>query len=551
MTGLGEEQGSAPVYREDGDLPEKKVIAWLKARWTRTFYLAVLIVLLSSTSLAWLDGTGRWLPGWVAYSLLGSIGIASIFGIQRLTGAYPIGKVALIAYGVRLAIGVTLFLIFPTAGYQNPDSTATQAGYTFEDAFQRDRQAWSLASSGEALSGAFSGRYSGDQYGGTLALSAAAYRYLSPDAHRPFLILFLNAMVAAWGVLLTWKGVENWFGATAAGAAAWIFALYPEGLLLGGSHMREPFVMTAVAITFYSLTILWNKKWSWVAWMLLGGAALFLLQPPVALFAFVLLSGAWLLDPHRQPSWKHMAVLAGILLLAVVLVTSVWASLPSLEASQPSNIFYAWLKNNFDYQSHLTERASGIFQKLLRDAGESWKLPIVLAYGVAQPVLPAALGDKPEVRLIWRIINILRAAGWYTLALFLVYGFLSALRAVSLPRRWQLIWLFLTAWIWFFLAAANAGADQWDNPRYRTILLTWLALLAAWAWWWARQRRDPWLGRWLMVEAGFVAIFTLWYIGRNYISAMHMGIWSAIAYTLILSAAILIGGFVWDRRVKP
>ena len=49
------------------------------------------------------------------------------------------------------------------------------------------------------------------------------------------------------------------------------------------------------------------------------------------------------------------------------------------------------------------------------------------------------------------------------------------------------------------VAALNAGGDQWDNPRYRAILLVWQVILAAWAWEWARLRHDAWLWRWLAV----------------------------------------------------
>lgn len=512
------------------------------------FWLATAGCLALGAVLSLLDGAAFELQGWLGYSLLAGLGIGAIFAVRRLTGAYPAGSAAFTAFGLRLAIGVILFLLFPAAGY--PDARATLAGYAFEDAFFRDQSAYLLARSGDPIAVAFTNQYSGDQYGGMLAMSAAIYRYLSPGVHRPMLILILTAAAAGAGVLFTWKAAANWFGGAVGALAGWIFALYPESVLLGSSHMREAFVMAAVAMTFYSLTILWNGRLTWAAWMAAAGVVLLLFQPPVGLFAFAVVGLAWFFDPHQRPSWKQASIFAGIMALSIIVVVSAWASLPSLEGERASSIFFTWLQNNFTFQAHKMERGSGMFQELLRGIGEWGKLPVVLAYGVAQPVLPAALGDKPEVALIWRVINIFRAAGWYALALFLVYGLFGVFRPSLDKRRPQLIWLAVAIWIWILLAAANGGGNQWDNPRYRTMLLAWLALLVAWAWHSAHERRDVWLPRWMMVEAVFVSLFTVWYIGRNYIKALHMSIWTVIALTLISSGMILLSGFLWDRRLR-
>jgi len=99
-------------------------------------------------------------------------------------------------------------------------------------------------------------------------------------------------------------------------------------------------------------------------------------------------------------------------------------------------------------------------------------------------------------------------------------------------------------WAWVLIAAYNAGGDQWDNPRYRTILLAWQALLAAWAWGWARERRDPWLARWLAVEAFFIASFAEWYLSRYWLHGLpRLDMWQMVV--LNLAAAALILGWDW------
>jgi hypothetical protein len=296
-----------------------------------------------------------------------------------------------------------------------------------------------------------------------------------------------------------------------------------------------------------------QPRFAWIGWLLLAGVILFLFQPPVALIAFAIFFVLWLLEPARRHSWSrpHMLALTLflvlLLLIAFLVVASIWTNLPSLSGEGPLGIISAWLQKNFEFQSHLTERASGMFQKLLDTAGEQWKWLIVLVYGIAQPVLPAVVGD-PNAAWIMRVIGFFRAAGWYALAPFLVYGTLVVWRAKQETRRVQLIFLSLAIWAWVVIAALNGGADQWDTPRYRTILLAWEALLAAWAWVWARAHRDAWLWRWLAVEAVFVLLFTEWYASRYYPGLPHLDIFIMIPLTLVLCAGILLWGWWKDRR---
>jgi hypothetical protein len=298
--------------------------------------------------LAALDGAGRFLNGWLAYSLVSALAFGLLLAAVRLSGASRAGKAAWTAFILRLAVGVFLFLILPAAGY--PDNRATQAGYPFDDAYVRDQQAWKLAVSDTPLVSAFSGSFEGDQYGGMLALS--------------------------------------------------------------------------------------------------------------------------------------------------------------------------------------------------------YQMPFVLIYGITRPVLPAALGDKESVVLIWRVINILRAAGWYALALPLVYGLFSVWRSQIPSRRSQIVWLFIVAWGWILISSAVAGGDMWDNPRYRTIFLVIHAVLAGWALNWAITQKDPWLMRWFYVELSAVGALTVWYISRNYISWLTLDIWTVLGLIVGLSAWILIRGWRSDRNSR-
>ncbi len=520
----------------------------------KAFWIIGLSVMIIAALLALLDGSGNFLHGWIAYLVIMVIAAVSIFGFWKVVGAnVQVTTSALVSFSVRLVIGVALTLLLPIVGYQN--NVEHQAGYVYTDAYNRDNQAWSLATSTEPISSAFSGQYPGDQYGGLLALSAFIYRTLSPDAHRPFLILILGAMTSAWGVLCLWKATRTWFADKTALLAAWLFALYPESILLGSSQMREAIAIPMIAVAFYGLTEIQDKRRAGWLWLLLAALFLFPIQPLFGFVSFSILVGIWLFDPRTVQSFKRSQILTAIfllvsiLLVAMLVISSILAKLPSLEGSGPLGVYLTWFQNNFAFQSYQLERSSGIFQSLLSSIGEQWRWLLILIYGIAQPVLPAIVGD-PSAAWIMRVIGFLRAAGWYALALFLVYGALGALRNRLEARRLQLIWISAIIWAWIIVSALNAGADQWDNPRYRAILLLWQVILAAWAFEWAQARRDAWMWRWLAVEVVFVGMFTEWYLGRYYPGFIHLDIKLMSLITFIICGMILLGGFVWDRWFK-
>jgi hypothetical protein len=53
------------------------------------------------------------------------------------------------------------------------------------------------------------------------------------------MIVLLGAVAAACGTLLLNKAASTWFGPAVGATGAWIFALYPESVLLGSSQMRS------------------------------------------------------------------------------------------------------------------------------------------------------------------------------------------------------------------------------------------------------------------------------------------------------------------------
>jgi hypothetical protein len=184
-------------------------------------------------------------------------------------------------------------------------------------------------------------------------------------------------------------------------------------------------------------------------------------------------------------------------------------------------------------------------QKLF-DEMPGWLYPLfVMIYGITQPVLPATLIEPTTLTM--RLLGIYRALGWYALVPLLFYAPFAALRTARGSARRLWLWLTAIAWLWIIVAALRGGADQWDNPRYRAILIVIEALVAGFAW----VNRDRWLVRWLAVEMVFLAIFTQWYASRYYQWGGQLPFGWMVALIGLLAALILFGGWWWDRRKNP
>ena len=102
--------------------------------------------------------------------------------------------------------------------------------------------------------------------------------------------------------------------------------------------------------------------------------------------------------------------------------------------------------------------------------------------------------------------------------------------------------------VWVVLSSARGGGDVWDNPRYRTIFLPWLALLGAWAWRWAVEHKDAWLPRLLAVEAIFMLFFTQWYMSRYLRLWRKLPFWQMVIAIVVVSGVVFGGSWLWDRR---
>ena len=116
-------------------------------------------------------------------------------------------------------------------------------------------------------------------------------------------------------------------------------------------------------------------------------------------------------------------------------------------------------------------------------------------------------------------------------------------------KRERLAWLWLWAvvWVWILISAARGGGDQWDNPRYRTILLVFQAILAAQVISVQQHSHERWLGRLLAIEGLFVICFAAWTWTRKDTNPYLLPLGQAVAILIAGSLLILIGDWLWVK----
>jgi hypothetical protein len=486
-----------------------------------------------------------YLSAWLAFALLSFLSLWILAVLWRWAGGgRTLGIVIAIAFAARLISGVALNIMLPVLGNPNDEQ---KSGYVFYDAYKRDTEAWALAQSGLPVWSAVGNpNYASDQYGGLLVLSALAYRYLLPESHLPALIVLLAAFAGALAIPFLYNSVRAIWNEKVALTSIWILALYPEALLLGSAQMREPFLIAFICISMWGF-VEWrnqNIRAAW-AWFTFGIVGLLLFSPGIALLALVvfiiwqLFSGA-----HTRASWLALGTIGVVFVLGIFLLASVLSrTTMEVHGGGPLNVIAAWLFLASDWDMQLLAQGSGIVQYFLRVLPPAVQTPFLISYGVTQPLLPAALLE-PTV-FMWRVIGVLRATGWYMLLPMLIYGIFVAFKTRNSQSGRALLWLELIIWIWIILVSARAGADQWDNPRYRAIMLPWQIVVVAYAWHFWREQRDRWLLRLVAVEIAFLLPVLAWYGGRYY-GLPKTSIFVYLAVALFAGILIMMGDIAYQ-----
>jgi hypothetical protein len=521
------------------------------------------IIPASAAISAWLASVqaGSWFIGFASFSFLLLLSFTLlIFSSRWANGGRTLGWIIALAIYLRFGVGMILHFGRPIYGHADEDD---RAGYVFTDAHRRDDQAWNLATSEHPVIDAFSQRYGSDQYGGLLAFNTFVYRYFSPDAHRPLMLVLLSAFFSAFGIPFLWKAMNQVFGEKVAWASALIFALYADSVLLGASAMREPYLLTFNTIVLWGfvhrfyrfeesptlnrlsdLMDLLKDRIGWM-WIALGLAGMLLVSPAIALITIIILAG-WLFftNERREISWRGIGAIAVLFVMGLFFLSSSLNRSGEFIATSPLHVINDWFQAAVKFDAYQLERDSGWVQKIF-DEGPAWiRLPFIAIYGIFQRLtcddLQTDQADLANHRHHRR--------GWYALLPVLTLSFVAAAGQGSRKMRNLVLWLSLLVWTLVLLASLRGGADLFDNPRYRTIFFVWQAILAGYVWVWWRETRNAWFIRVVLMEVVFLLFFTQWYASRYF----HWGVQLpfAIMVALILGSwAIILGMGLWrDRR---
>jgi hypothetical protein len=456
----------------------------------------------------------------------------------RVVLALAVGAMAL-----RLALGLLFARALPEWGY---DENPQNAGYVFWDAYKRDADAWQRARGDLPLVTSFTEPKVSDQYGGLLFVSAGAYRYLSGGIHRPLMVVVLTAAASGIAVLFIWAFAHVAMGPPVGVAAAWIATFAPEGILLGASQMREPFLIAGLAVCLYGYVLSRPKGPGRGGRWVLGGLALLLFfSPPTALAAAATLAALTLWEGREAPRIPRWAWWAGLLFAAAALLIAIrsWARLEQIGGSFETVILQWWENAGAAWRVGQAAEGSDMLQVMLDRLPGAARLPFLVGYGLVQPFLPAAIA-APGIAL-WKTIAIVRGLGWFALLPLLVYGTVAAFRRRG-PRSLE-AYLGLLVWVTALLASYRAPGYQWDNPRYRTVLLVAQASLAGWAWVSARANRDPWLGRTYISLGIATTVVLAWYLGR-YADLPSLTLEGTLVACVVLVAGYLGACVLRDRR---
>jgi hypothetical protein len=498
----------------------EKIIHTIQKEW-RLILITILIILGLTFIISWISNNHHNLSELGAIFSVLAIASILLLGLWLLIRDESPPKwlfsLVIIAAILRISLGLLWFKTLPILGHGTP---AEKAGYIMADASARDQAAWKLAQSNKSLWKAFRNNRTVDQYGGMLFLSAAIYRGLGTHQHNPIQMVVLCAAFSSSTIFFLWGFAKRAWDKDVANLAAMLIAFYPEAMLLGSSQMREAFTIPLTSAAFYGLIRYQQRRDLKSVSMIIVSLLLFIpFSPPFAALLMGILVITAIASSIRFANdlTKKSTFWIIFSILFILILAGVWITLKQFTPegmNNPIHMINWWLRKSASLQAYLSKHASGWIQEIFKNTPTWTHMPMLLAYGVVQPFLPAAIVVGSHAP-IWRWITLWRSIGWSFMLIFLVYAPVLTLRKKDNNIRLVRI-LLLIVWFIILLAAFRGGSDMWDNPRYRATFSSLQIVLVAWTLIELRRSSDPWFWRAIIVGVAIMGWFIPWYLQRYY-----------------------------------
>ena len=209
---------------------------------------------------------------------------------------------------------------------------------------------------------------------------------------------------------------------------------------------------------------------------------------------------------------------------------------------------YNWILEAGKWDALLLERSSGFVQYIVSIIGERYRLLFAALYGLFQPVLPAALIEPSK--LFWKILNSLRATGWYLIIPALLYGLVYMFREKDKHLKFEFVFIWFLSVFWIILSSIRAGGDMWDNPRYRLSFLLFITFAVSQSFSYGWKTKDHWFKRILLAEAIFVLFFLQWYISRYTNIFENLPFFQMVIVLVVIFMIIIFTGIWTELRLE-